>query len=46
LNQTKGLDKKEGPPRGKGRSHFDEPIIPNSALLVDSSEYFKLYQFK
>ncbi len=46
LNQTKGLDKKEGPPRDQERNHFDEPIVPSSAILVDSSEYFKLYQFK
>lgn len=32
--------------KNRERNHMDEPLIPISAALVYSSEYFKLYRYK
>ena len=48
LNQIQKSDsRKRGMHRrgGKGRSHFEEPLIPTNATLVYSSEHFKLYRY-
>jgi hypothetical protein len=46
INQIKGLENRPGPPKHDNKSsHFDEPQIPLGSILIDSTEYFKLYQF-
>ena len=47
INQIKGLREMHLPPQAeKGRSHFEEPLVPEVAILVGTSEYFELYQVK
>lgn len=48
LNQTKGIDTKPRPPQeaSKERNHFNEPLVPSSSILLDSTDYFKLYKYQ
>ncbi|MCP4441284.1 MAG: hypothetical protein GY810_20455 [Aureispira sp.] len=48
LSQTKGIKEMHRPPKVEGdyhRNHFEEPIVPPSSILVDSTEYFELYKY-
>lgn len=48
LNQIKGLQKRREPSPSRGeafKDHFREPIIPKGAVLVNSTECFRLYKY-
>ncbi len=47
INQIKGKRNAHsgGPRADNQRSHFDEPLIPENAVLEASSDYFRLYKY-